>query len=85
MSLEIFPTDIIIIQGGGKMVNKRMIDSRKKAGLTQKQLAERVGLSQGMICRVEQGLKEPSKKYRMKLAKELGVSVEWLFYEQINV
>lgn len=64
--------------------NFRMISLRKRAGLTQKELAVKAGLSQSMIAHIEAGRKEPSKKYKLALAKALNTSVEWLFYEQFN-
>ena len=63
--------------------NERLIQLRQAAGWTQQQLAEKVGLSQSMIAFIEAGKKDPSRKYRMLLARIFGVSVEWLFYERI--
>lgn len=65
--------------------NFRMIDLRKKADLTQQELGAIVGLNQAMISNVENGMKEPSKKYRIAIAKALNTSVAWLFYEDFNV
>lgn len=64
--------------------NYRFIQKRKELGLTQEALAERVGLSQSMIAHIEAGNKDPRKKYKMALARLMGVSVEWLFYEQVE-
>lgn len=66
------------------MKNERLIELRKTAGLTQEDLAKEIGLTQSMIAHIEAGRKEPSKKYKIRLAKFFNVSVEWLFYEQIN-
>ncbi|QKS43333.1 helix-turn-helix transcriptional regulator (plasmid) [Paenibacillus cellulosilyticus] len=61
-----------------------MIALRDSNNLTQEQLAEAVGLSQSMIAHIEAGRKEPSKKFKISIAKHFNVSVEWLFYEEIN-
>lgn len=37
-----------------------------------------------MIAHIEAGTKEPSRKFRLQLAKLFAVSVEWLFYEQVE-
>lgn len=67
-----------------KKKNKRLIHLRQVEGWTQKELGEKVGLSQSMIAHIEAGTKEPSRKYRLQLAKLFSVSVEWLFYEEVE-
>lgn len=66
------------------MKNQRLIELREKAGMTQEQLAEAIGISQSMIARIENGDREPRKLTKIRLAKLFGVTVEWLFYEQID-
>ena len=66
------------------MKNVRLIELREQQGLTQQQLAEVVGLSQGMIAHIESGKRSPSWKFRVKLARHFNVSVEWLFFEQTD-
>lgn len=53
--------------------------SRNKAGLTQQELAERIGVSRKTINTVENGVFVPSTVLALKLASELGTSVESLF------
>ena len=52
---------------------------RKAAGLTQAQLAERVGVSRKTINTVENQVFVPSTTLALKLAKALKVSVHALF------
>ncbi len=52
---------------------------RKQAGLTQKQLAEKAGLSIASIQGYEQGKYTPKIETLSKIAKALDVSVESLF------
>lgn len=51
---------------------------RKAAGLTQIQLAERAGVSQGSITAYETGQTEPLVSVAAALARALGVTVEQL-------
>ncbi|MCM3761836.1 helix-turn-helix transcriptional regulator [Alkalihalobacillus oceani] len=64
--------------------NLRFINLRLKHKFTQQELGQRVGLSQSMIAHIEAGTKETSRLYKLRLAKEFDVSVEWLFYEQFQ-
>jgi len=45
-----------------------IIDARKNAGLTQKQLSERTGINQGDISRLENGEANPSLNTLKRLA-----------------
>ena len=58
----------------------RLKDVRIAAGLTQAELAERVGVSRKTINTVENGVFIPSTLLALRLAQELGVRVEDLFY-----
>lgn len=56
-----------------------MIDARKTAGLTQKQLAERTGIAQADISRLENGNANPSLKTLQRLAKGMGMQMKIQF------
>ena len=58
----------------------RLRETREALGLTQGQLAERVGVSRKTINTVENGVFIPSTVIALKLARALGESVEGLFY-----
>lgn len=58
-------------------LGKRVKEARDKLGISQAQLAERVGLSQQGINKLEQR-DSPSSKAIVELAMALGVSPEWL-------
>lgn len=51
---------------------------RKDAGLTQTQLAEKVGLSPSTVQSIELNLYSPCWLNFMKLAKFFNVSLDWL-------
>lgn len=58
----------------------RLRETREALGLTQGQLAERVGVSRKTINTVENGVFIPSTVIALKLARALGEPVEGLFY-----
>lgn len=56
-------------------ISKRIRDLRIAAGLTQEQLADRSGLTQSHICRLERGEHSPNGLTLSKIAKGLGVPI----------
>lgn len=59
----------------------RIREIREDQGLSQEQLAERVGTAQSTISQLEQGERNPSYRTLRSLAKALGVSVSYLLGE----
>lgn len=53
-----------------------LLDARKNARLTQKELAERIGADKGYISRVERGLTVPTVATLYKIASAMGLTVE---------
>ncbi len=53
--------------------------ARQRAGLSQQQLADRVGVRKLAILRIENGKTRPSVDLALRLAQVLGESVEGLF------
>ena len=62
------------------MLTTTMKDWRKRRGITQIELAERVGCRRETIGKLEAGKYNPSLKLAMDIAKELDVSVYDLFF-----
>ena len=54
-------------------IGTRIKSLRAKRGLTQKELAERAGISHGYLARLETGRHEPTLTMLGKLAKALRV------------
>lgn len=54
---------------------------RHKAGLTQKQVAELIDVDQAAVSNWERGKYDPIRKYRRKLAKLYGCTVDELLKE----
>ncbi len=56
-----------------------MLDARKSAGMTQKELAEKTGIAQGDISRLETGNANPSLKTLQRLAEGMGMRLKLEF------
>jgi len=61
-----------------------MIDARKNTGLTQKQLAERTGIAQGDISKIENGNANPSIRTLKRIAEAMDMKLK-LEFEPIAV
>lgn len=56
-----------------------MIDARKQSGLTQKELAERTGINQADISKLENGTANPSIRTLRRLADGMGMKIKLVF------
>lgn len=56
-----------------------VIDARVKRGVTQKELAEKIGTKQSVISRLESGRANPSVAFLKKLAEALNSHLEIKF------
>ena len=61
-----------------------MIDARKSAGLTQKQLSEKTGIAQADISKLENGNANPSLRTLRRLASGLGMRLKVEFIPDGN-
>lgn len=64
-------------------IMQAMIDSRKASGMTQKQLAEKTGINQADISRLERGSANPSLRTLQRLARGMGMRLK-LEFEPLN-
>ncbi|MBS5802712.1 MAG: helix-turn-helix transcriptional regulator [Brachyspira sp.] len=62
-----------------KIFGLRIRDLRKKSGLTQSELAERIGLSTNFIGMVERGERNTSVDKIFKLAKAFDIKLAQFF------
>lgn len=60
-------------------IMQAMIDARRESGLTQKQLAERTGITQADISRLEKGGANPSLRTLQRLAAGMGMRLNLQF------
>jgi DNA-binding XRE family transcriptional regulator len=58
---------------------QRVKEARERAGLTQQELADRVGVGRVSIGKVEGGTRKPSMELGVALSEALGVSLDDLF------
>ena len=64
------------------VIMQAMIDARKNAGLTQKQLSERAGIAQGDISKLENGNANPSLRTLQRLAGAMQMRLRIEFTPQ---
>ena len=57
-------------------VIRAMIDNRIAQNLTQKELAERTGINQADISKLENGTRNPSLKMLKRLAAGMGMALK---------
>lgn len=61
--------------------NEKILYCRKKAGLSQEELAEKLGVSRQAISKWENGDSTPEISKLFLIAKTFGVSTDWLLSE----
>ncbi len=54
---------------------------RRRAGLTIKKLAEKLKVSNSLVCQIEKGARKPYPKFKRGVAEILGVPEKVLFEE----
>lgn len=57
-------------------VIRAIVDARTSQNLTQKELAERVGMNQADISKLENGTRNPSVALLKRLAEGMGMSLK---------
>lgn len=62
-------------------ISKKIHDFRQKAGLTQEELAEKVGLSRGSITSIEQGKRKVTVEELLKFCEALACSHADLLFD----
>ena len=60
-------------------IMQAIIDARKSAGLTQKELSERTGIAQADISKLEKGNGNPSLRTLQRLAAGMGMQIKIAF------
>jgi DNA-binding XRE family transcriptional regulator len=63
----------------------RIRELREALGLTQEDLAHRVGVNRDTIWRWETGQSIPQRRFRVSLARRLGVRVEDLGVDVVHL
>jgi len=63
------------------MERKWLVQLRRKAGLTQRELADKVNISRNYSCDIEKGRRNPSGPVAIRIAEILSFDMA-LFYTQ---
>lgn len=66
-------------------LNEKIFQCRKQSGLSQEELAERVGVSRQAVSKWELGTALPELDKLKLLAKTFGVSTDWLLDDEQDV
>ena len=66
-------------------IMRAMVDARTSQNLTQKELAERTGINQADISRLENGTRNPSLNLLKRLADGLGMQLKIEFIPKQSV
>ncbi len=64
------------------MFCKNLVQAREKSGLTQEEVAKKIGCTQTAISYFEKGVKTPSLSIVMTLAEIYGVSLDYLCFDK---
>ncbi|MCY7056819.1 helix-turn-helix domain-containing protein [Streptococcus salivarius] len=64
--------------------SERLKDLRKQAGLTQVEVAEKLGISQPAYASWERGVKKPTQENLVKIAKIFNVSLDSLLDNKVE-
>lgn len=59
-------------------MNQRIKEKRIARGLSQKALAERIGISDAAVSKIENGVNKPADSTIKLIASALGVSERWI-------
>ncbi|MBI4564588.1 MAG: helix-turn-helix transcriptional regulator [Planctomycetes bacterium] len=70
------------LKSRARWIGRKIRVLREKKGMTQEDLAERAGLTQSHVSRLEDGKHSPSNVTLRKIAKALRVSVHKIDYEE---
>lgn len=60
-------------------IGSRLRDGRERAGISQRELARRLGVSASLISQIESGQSKPSVSTLYAIVTELGVSLDHIF------
>lgn len=74
----------MLVLEGRKMKNYKLVSAREREGLSQKQVAESVGITTACYQRYEYGQRLPQVDVAVKISKILNADVSTLFEDEDN-
>jgi transcriptional regulator with XRE-family HTH domain len=69
----------VLVAGELEDIGTRLREERDRVGISQRELARRIGVSASMISQIESGQSKPSVSTLYGIVTELGVSVDEIF------
>lgn len=66
-------------------MRQKLIEERNKKGLTQKQVADAIGISAVFVRKIEKGLRNPGRETMLKFEKLYGIQDRKLFPELFRI
>ena len=78
---KMYMCDAVIGSRYRKILAQRLKQARKEMKITQVELAEKIGMTQGGYTSYEQARREPPLATLIKLSKALNKSIDWLLSE----
>lgn len=67
-----------------KTLGRKIKEARNTLGLTQAELAEKIGVSQNFLGDIERGIKLPGLPKLILLCNTLKISLDYLFAESLD-
>ena len=67
-----------------RLIGIRIMQRRKARGMTQEELAERIGFSKNHISSIERGLNVPTTQFLFKLCNVLGESPDYYLIGRLS-
>ena len=72
------------MKGTNNMLGKKLLELRKKKGLSQEELGERIDVTRQTISNWELDVTSPNPEQLKKLSKELNISIDELLDNDIQ-
>ena len=66
-------------------LGSRIKEKREQLGMTQKQLADKLGVTKSAICNYENGTSSPKEDVLLNIFKVLSVDPNYLYQDSVNV
>lgn len=60
-----------------------LVKERKKLGLTQREAAEKIGITQPMLAMLENGSRMGTDETKIKVAKFYNKTIDFLFFDNL--
>lgn len=66
-------------------IGSRIKERREQLGMTQKQLADKLGVTKSAICNYENGTSKPKEDVLLNVFKVLSVDPNYIYQDSVNI